>query len=415
MKWLIVEDALRDRKGHWFEYVRAFRNGLLQLGDQVTVLADKNAEPFLQTELAAKPILPESIWHRMGDGAGVLTRYLRIPTHAFNTWRSVRTVLQTGADYDVIFVPTVSVHHLLGWVRLIKGVLQDRQVRVLLYFLSTPIRVCSDGSIEWVKSPTTRLLTALLRGLRTEIESGKLAIGVETKPLQKALSQLANVPVLYLPQPVEPLEQSPAITGKSLLFACYGAARHEKGSDVLQAAIERYLATHPQSRAKFAIQWIEDFADESGRVVAKSPKLMDDGRVEFISHYFRDGEYHQWMSRTSVMLLPYRLSSYQLRGSRVVIEAMVNGIPVVATRGTTLAQQAEEFGIVEICENEDVASLVAAIEAVERNYESLATSAREQQAKAREHFSVGRFRSLLCGTQAVSPAKSELSNAAKYL
>jgi hypothetical protein len=30
MKWLIIEDALRDRKGHWLEYVSTFVRGLTE-------------------------------------------------------------------------------------------------------------------------------------------------------------------------------------------------------------------------------------------------------------------------------------------------------------------------------------------------------------------------------------------------
>jgi hypothetical protein len=37
MKWLIVEDALRDRTGHWLEYVSTFVRGLTALGDEVVV------------------------------------------------------------------------------------------------------------------------------------------------------------------------------------------------------------------------------------------------------------------------------------------------------------------------------------------------------------------------------------------
>jgi glycosyltransferase involved in cell wall biosynthesis len=96
-----------------------------------------------------------------------------------------------------------------------------------------------------------------------------------------------------------------------------------------------------------------------------------------------------------VMLLPYRLSSYRLRGSRVLIEAMVNGTPVVVTRGTTMADQAERFGVAVLCDDDNVESLVAAIETAERNYESLVASAYERQAKARKHFSVDHFRRLL--------------------
>ena len=65
MRWLIAEDALRDRKGHWFEYIRSIRDGLVRLGDEVTVLADHQADSFIIEQLDARPVLPPSIWHRM--------------------------------------------------------------------------------------------------------------------------------------------------------------------------------------------------------------------------------------------------------------------------------------------------------------------------------------------------------------
>jgi glycosyltransferase involved in cell wall biosynthesis len=95
-----------------------------------------------------------------------------------------------------------------------------------------------------------------------------------------------------------------------------------------------------------------------------------------------------------VLLLPYR-EAYTLRVSRLMIEALVHGIPVLVTRGTTLAEQSEQFGVFVPCENENVESLVAAIETVERDFDALAAKAREHQAKAREYFSVKQFRRLL--------------------
>ena len=211
-----------------------------------------------------------------------------------------------------------------------------------------------------------------------------MIIGVETVPLQSALCKVAGIPVHYLPQPVEPsTDHGPPTSDRrssiAITMACYGAARHEKGSDLLQSAIALYLETHPKSRAKFTIQWVEDFNDENGKDGDQVAKLGEERSREFISHYFRDGEYDQRLLQTSVMLLPYRLSSYRLRGSRVVIEAMVNGIPVVATCGTTLAEQAEKFGWVVLCEDENIYSLVTALETMERNYESLVAKARERQ------------------------------------
>ena len=67
MKWLIVEDALRDRKGHWLEYVSTFVRELRALGDEVVVLCDQRAQGFVMEQTGARPVLPESIWHRMGE------------------------------------------------------------------------------------------------------------------------------------------------------------------------------------------------------------------------------------------------------------------------------------------------------------------------------------------------------------
>jgi hypothetical protein len=94
MKWLIVEDALRDRKGHWLEYVTTFVQGLKELGDEVVVLCDRKAEGFVMEHTGARPVLPESIWHRMGDGAGAVKRYLRVPGHSIATLFAMRKVFR---------------------------------------------------------------------------------------------------------------------------------------------------------------------------------------------------------------------------------------------------------------------------------------------------------------------------------
>ena len=54
MRWLIVEDALRDRKGHWFEYLGTFARELRMLGDDVTILAD-GAYKYLSESFWSEP------------------------------------------------------------------------------------------------------------------------------------------------------------------------------------------------------------------------------------------------------------------------------------------------------------------------------------------------------------------------
>jgi glycosyltransferase involved in cell wall biosynthesis len=578
MKWLIVEDALRDRKGHWLEYVSTFVRGFTALGDEVMVLCDRKAEAFIMEQTGARPVLPESIWHRMGDGAGALRRYARVPGHAWATFVAMRRVFKefnhglhgltrmgnaqgdahgtcagaafsspstsklardsantsptrgaggpdsslpatshslrakvpealtpatsyplpaTSIPLDWIFVPTVLVHHLLGWWMLLRTSSVPRNSRLVLFCPNLPIYLDNAGRAFWNGGPTTKLMAWLVAQLRREVESGRVVLGVETHAMRLALESLIGMRVTYLPHPVEfhaetrrrggeesptaltiedtvasqagpsepdsltskladvPVSESltrsasgpssspatshsllatapealppatsyapPATAAKPIVFGCYGAARWEKGSDIFQEAIKlilknevpsgecqvasgksqiqpvtsyQLLVTAAVRPLRFAIQWVEDFQDEKGNLVQLDPWFKKHPQVEIVDRYFQGDEYERRLEQTDVMVLPYR-SPYRLRVSRVVIEAMLHGIPVIATKGTTLFEQAEEYGVALGCEEGSAQSLAEAILKVAEGFESLQTSAQKKASAAAQSFSVGFFRELL--------------------
>lgn len=398
MRWLIVEDALRDKKGHWFEYLGTFDRELRALGDDVTILADHSAEPFVIEQLQARPVLPDSIWRRMNDKTGLLGRYLRVPVHGWNTYRAVRNYLRNGEKYDIIFVPTVLVHHLLGWVWLIKRTLKNTQGRVLLFFPNTPIQLDKKThGVSWLPTPTAKLFNRLIRSLRKEVAQGRVILGAETNPMREALTRLTGVPFTYFPHPVQGTgnqisDRRPPASNSfmpdSLTFAFFGSARHEKGSDVLVAAVNEFCLRYPDSPVRFVLQSVSGDAQLWSR-------LKGDPRIHLIPNHFAVGEYAKYLEQTDAMLLPYRRSSYGLRVSRVVIEAMVNGIPVIVTRETTLEEQARDFGAPIFCEEENIDSLIRAIREMERNFTAMRQTAESKKSIAQDHFSVEHFRRLL--------------------
>jgi hypothetical protein len=557
IKWLIVEDALRDRRGHWLEYVSTFVRGLTALGDEVVVLCDREAEGFILEQTGARPMLPESIWHRMGDGAGALERYARVPGHAWATFVAMRKIFKnflhprtdsggqiadggsqrsedgcqrtdgakhvpcsatetepkeratryalpaTSSPPHWIFVPTVLVHHLLGWWLLIRSGSVPKGSRVLLFFPNLPIGLDDSGRPFWSAGPTTKLMVWLFGQLREEVESGRVILGVETHAMRRALEGLIGMRVVYLPHPVEvPAEARrrgegiaakklttedtestedqfvqkqggawasqagaafsnpstselardfentspnrsaigpasslatsyppPATLASPIVFGCYGAARWEKGSDVLQAATRLVLQkaetlkseklktldsgrstldSTPKGTAldtrhstldtlHFAIQWVEDFRDGEGNLVSIDPWLREHPQVEVIGRYFQGDEYERRLAETDVMVLPYR-SPYRLRVSRVVIEAMLHGIPVIATEETTLFAQAEEHGVVVGCEEWSAESLARAILEMAEGFGAMREAAEQKAEMVARSFSVGYFREVLNGT-----------------
>ncbi|EMI52260.1 glycosyltransferase [Rhodopirellula sallentina] len=394
MKWLIVEDALKNRKGHWLEYISTFQSGLKALGHEVTILSDRSADDFIASQHDIHPVLPESIWDRMGDNAGRLTRYLRVPTHAWNTNRAVKRWIKHQAAPDLIFVPTVLVHHLLGWWRLYQSTIRHSDTKLLLFFPNTPLTYNDEtGQAMLGQDPTARLFGWLIGQLAEGVRSGQVILGVETHSMRDALSEVTGVPFTYLPHPVESNEIAPqeaTTDNQSLHFGCYGAARHEKGSDLLQAAIRKHLDQHPDSDSRFSIQWLGDFHDANGNLISPDPTLLADERVTYIREYFGDGGYDRQLDETDVMLLPYR-EPYRYRVSRVVIEAMVRGMPVIATQQTTLWEQTEQFGAGVACELNHADSLCLAISDIESRAHHFKTLANHQSQLARRHFSVDQF------------------------
>jgi glycosyltransferase involved in cell wall biosynthesis len=391
MRWLIAEDSLESRKGHWFEYLRSFIRELPKAGDEVQLLVSKRATKEIREYFSALALLPESAFNKMSDGAPVWRRYARIPIHASLTFFAVSRFLKRSAAFEIIFVPTVTLHHLLGWFWLIKTTLRRSPVTVLLFFPGLPIRR-SLGRAELNGSPTASIFALLLRGLATEIRAGKVVLGVETEAMKVAAQEVFHLPFTYLPHPVQREGAVGHRRSSALTMACYGPARHEKGGDVLSIAIDQFLQTRPCKDIEFVLQWMDDFSLPDGDSARLPETLEHHPQVEVVRRLFNEDEYAHWLAQTDVLLLPYRKSSYDLRVSRVAIEAFVYGIPLIATRGTTLAAQAEEFGAVVLCEDGDIRSVTEAICEAERNFSSLKTRAQERMAAAREHFSVRTFR-----------------------
>jgi glycosyltransferase involved in cell wall biosynthesis len=139
---------------------------------------------------------------------------------------------------------------------------------------------------------------------------------------------------------------------------------------------------------------VEDFRDREGNLISIDPWLREHPQVEVIGRYFQGDEYEQRLAQTDVMVLPYR-SPYRLRVSRVVIEAMIHGLQVVATGGTTLFEQAQEHGVVVGCDEGNAESLAQAILEVAESFESMQKAAAQKAEKALESFSVSYFRDLL--------------------
>jgi len=222
------------------------------------------------------------------------------------------------------------------------------------------------------------------RLLRRSVKNGRVVLAAETLQMRDKLEYFAKCPVELFPHPVvsgcapstasslDPTKSSSALN--PLAFICPGFARYEKGSDLLLGAIEAIIQERVRdadwqnskdgSAIHFIMQWPEPFTMPDGRLVGTSSdfekraaafqsgnypsasgELIDTGvTVELKNHNLNPQEYDSLLEGADYVVMPYRKSSYHNRVSRVAIEAGINGVRVIYTKGTWCQELAELAG-----------------------------------------------------------------------
>lgn len=406
MKWLIVEDGLRSRQGHWLEFVQTFKEGLIELADHVEIVVPEDCDRDIVAELMVEPILPRSIWTRRRRSLNTLNMLsmFKWVGESFNVLAG--RLPQTPAE-TIIFVPTVGIPHLILWRLLLLFRRVPRRVRVLLYFMSTPVKLTASGkAAPWGVSGNFFFL--ILRSMAAFSRSGSsLLLATETLSLSNALSDLSGARFMTLPQPVRTMVERLEIPPSgSIVIGSYGPARYEKGSDLMISAIQEFLSHTTRRDITFAVQWTDDFLTEDGATATIGCILKDDPRFVQIDHLFAPGEYAEWLHRTSLMLLPYR-DDYVLRGSRVVLEAIVHGIPVLVSKGTTLEEHMNSFGSGVAIGIQNPGDICAALETAISQLDELADVAAAKKDIACKYFSVAQFRHLLLESYVSPDSRSQ--------
>ena len=206
------------------------------------------------------------------------------------------------------------------------------------------------------------------------------------------------------------LSEGRASGSGSYTFGCLGPARFEKGIDILQAAIARFLAAEPAADVRFLIQWNQDIVKAEGSIYRPDPVLEADQRVIFLRDEIDSERYTRLLAETDCMVLPYRREAYFARISGVAVEAVTAAVPVIYTKGTWMEDFILGVGAGLGVRSGDIDSLAAAISTAINQREQLAAQAVARSHQARNAHSADRFLDLLWGKTALNtPAMTDRS------
>lgn len=361
LRALVVEENLRSRKGHQFQYAYALANSK-SAGERLRIefAVHRNAEYEVLSTFHAHPVFHrsrlEKNWFHQMPGF----RYISFLLHNFAVFRALARHLRMSNGYDYIIFPTASFHHILA-AYFLQILFPEKATRIVLFFV-TQCTVWPDGLSAPVFELTSKLLSAELRLLRPFVRQKRTVLAVETSCAQHEYQKLSGLPVGLWPHPVTTKSITRCKnTSSPIVFGSLGFARHEKGSDLLAKAIEHCLDEALFSDTRFVLQWGEDFIGADGIRVSLSDRVRSDPRVTAIDSPLDEKAYSELLDSISVLILPYRRSSYYGRLSRVSVEAACHGIPMIVTPETHLAHVVADMGAGLLMDKENVESLVVAM------------------------------------------------------
>lgn len=174
----------------------------------------------------------------------------------------------------------------------------------------------------------------------------QLKIFAETKEMAAAYEAIAGGPVDVSPLPIEFQHHAPASDARETedgpVFLFAGDSRPEKGILLMPEAIALY---HERGgKGRFVIQCGEPPKDQGPKAeaIAKLQELAPQVTLE--TGRFDGPDYFRFLDRGDILLAPYNPAFYgTIRPSRILLEGLGLGKPVVTSAGTWMETTLREF------------------------------------------------------------------------
>lgn len=397
MNILILEEALQHGNGHWPVYIGDITRAFRQSGDHVDVLAHRNADPRLLQELQAVAWFSQNCWTNPSSQGG-----LGGLKHAGRYAWELSRWLRGSQEIAWVCALTMRLQHLLAFSLLCRRPLHHGKHRYLLLFVQGFGEYQGlQESVTFPPTPSTRLARWCFRRLASAVISGRVVLAAETRAMQAELESFTNLPVCLFPHPVALLPSSSSRSGDlaptppTITITCPGFARYEKGNDLLQGACKLLFAADSRRDLEVICQWPDPFALPDGSLATPDPELLADGRYQLINESLDRQAYADLLTRSQLILLPYRRSSYHNRVSRVAIEAAIHGIPLVYMSGTWCEEVVEHTGAGVAIAAETPEATFEALRVAIASLPELRRRAAESSSRVRDLYSGQRFREVL--------------------
>jgi len=394
MKVLIVEEALKNLHGHWFQYINDIVNGGREAGYEIEVAVHRDACPEILKALPCRPILNATVFERERIPAGKLAGLIRVLTHNRSLYRDLSAFFAAGNTYDLVISTTTRLDHLPAYWWLYWRFKNRGFANLALIFIELVGEYTPDFS-KLRFSTSTLLLKCALLACRPLLKRGQFFLVTESEGLARRYEAFCGIKFPLVPHVVslpslEPYRKAVDKDSDKLLLGTFGITRYDKGVDIFQDAIKLYQQ-QGLNNAGFVIQWINDYQLPDGSWARQDPVLLKDRNVQYLPRFSTPQEYYRWLACTDIMILPYRRDFYYDKLSRVAIDAALAGMPMVYPAGTWFESFVAQYAAGVAFQPESPESLAVAMQEIVARYAELKAQAEDRKQSVSEAFSAQVF------------------------
>ena len=188
---LVVEEALKGRVGHWYEYVKSVAELNQREGVAVTVGAHCQIDPAIAAEINAHPLFARTNWDGVYAHPRAWWRYLGIARHNWLVLRTMNRFVRQHGPFDCLFAPTVVIHHIWGW-RLLLLVQRKRIGRMVLLFRNNAGAYAPGSSTPFFKR-SAKVFEWALRSFVGVLRKGRAAFATDSTRLAREYELLCGI------------------------------------------------------------------------------------------------------------------------------------------------------------------------------------------------------------------------------
>jgi glycosyltransferase involved in cell wall biosynthesis len=359
--FVIVDPSLRTFNGHFLHYDNSVAKAASERGFRVVTLAGASVHD-LPCQFKVVPCFQRDLeqpFFRAGLTQGF--RSVRHVEFALRRRAFLRDLSNASRHLEldagsVVFVHTVTEHYLQPLVDWLESLPQATrpQLCILLRYAPSPNPFYPQSiAAEEYRRGLGYLASHLVRPWVTLL--------TDSEQLQREYGELTDLPIHVMPIPHARLidEIAPEVKPAARTMTYLGNARATKGFHYLPFVIEE-LYHHFASgewRAEFQANVMFEHDQESHLALTRMRSLP----VTLHEHELTEAAYAGLLARSSLVLIPYQQLYYFAQTSGVLSEALAAGKPVVAPRGTWMADQVKAHGVGTLFIPGDRVSLVDAV------------------------------------------------------